>query len=75
LDEFQVIADEAWTQVLEVKAMPIELRQRRQAGYNRQQQGYGEARSSSYAEVHLPKSYSLPNTYEKPNVGGPACGK
>lgn len=60
--------------------MPLELRQRRQAGYGKpqgygeQKQGYGEARST-YAEVQLPKSYSLPNTYEKPNAATPTCCK
>lgn len=66
LDEFQVIADEAWSQVLEVKAMPMEQRQRRQAGY-------GKPQPSGYSEVQLPKSYSLPNTYEKPDARNPVC--
>lgn len=81
MDEFQVISDQAWNQVLEVKSMPMGLRQRRQAGYGQQGQGYGEQKPGygeqkpSYGEAQLPKSYPLPNTYEKPDTGAPTCGK
>ncbi|KAI6174284.1 Col-cuticle-N domain-containing protein [Aphelenchoides besseyi] len=94
-DEFQVIADEAWSQIVEVKGIPLHLRTRRQTygeqkqsvGYGEQRQTYGKQRQTygeqrqGYAEVHqssygeqLPKSYPLPNTYEKPlTSSGPTC--
>ncbi|KAI6234715.1 Col-cuticle-N domain-containing protein [Aphelenchoides fujianensis] len=50
-DEFRVMADEAWVQIVEVKAIPVHLRTRRQAygeqkGYGEQRQTYGEQRNS-----------------------------
>ena len=49
-DEFRVIADEAWTQIVEVRDMPAYERARRQAyGEARaQSRTYGEARQSPY---------------------------
>jgi hypothetical protein len=61
-EEFRVLADSAWTELLSAKSAisPSVLRARRQSGYG------SEA---------LPKAYPLRNTYAKQDqfVSGPTC--